>query len=1250
MSEKRLVPLLLILCLDSFLMPVYGHTTIGRLNGDPPLYRSNDHELNPTNIFGAAHVPGPLGHVWPGSGYQSPFQNFQEPLQVAGNSYSPVGAILTSTPRQDNVGDLIFAINFSQPRAYITSDNPKPTFRYNNLTLYIPAPIVDKHGRLSQDGFEPAGGINWAGGDTSNIITTLTADYGKIFVGRADMNDPFAPGWWVIRVIPSGNGIVFTPERNWGEWYYIRINQLRAPDIAGRYMFKIFLGDSYPVKGQGPHLIWSAMPVENWPVLLVKGEVDPAIIYGTVKYGEGAGLDLYGKPVKLPGRVRAVGVACDPLTGRPTGRAVEARGYFNASAEGHYEVEGVAPGIYDIYASAAGLPERKVAENIQVCRGQSLNLDIQLEPGPQVRGEVHSKSCWGPIPWRGELPITIVIYESDNYVEENVVCQSPINLTHAPYISYVSGNTVFGTVGLEAPNAPKIVAFPWEGPISYYPYTAMAPFNDPFGVYNGVGPAQVWWVNPTGSLDPITGLGSDSSTFRFQFGAQRYYGAPKHFSGMVPQVFGTWIDGLQPGTYLVRAYVNGYVQTDISGSRFKDYYFTVEPHNLNVEFFIDLYISGTLNLTVHFHDGPAGMHTKPVGGPDPGRFLVVEALDYRGSLAAFNFTYVTAQSTSAVITLNGLGMAGVIPPPDPRFGVKYSLYRYRGLRDYGIPPGTYLIHIYMRGYIQASAPEFSLGGLDQPIAASISNCEASLISTHMVRGGGINVTVYSVDWQDPSAQLHWRWKNAPAYILAYDMATRTFIDVIYFWTPSGGWSIPKVDSDYSTLPHHDWRIKYGSKASRLVTNGSTVLERLGPDLPNIPSPYPMQAMVSTVFMQSSMHIGFLYSSLSYRSLNYKSSVAIYPGQYAVTCWTYGYVQEGVVRLGDLGRCGVAVGLGMVADSSIKLINGVEFNVSVIFRSEGLPIGLPSNMSMRIRVYDERDVLVAAASTSIDVGMVDESSSFGFFADDKKIFGAGCTKSPIPAGTLKVEYKGLAGLFGYVDPIAGTEAVRRMTMFSADSGVWGGSVTRISGAYNGGWQVIVEMAPWYNQDSFYPPPAGLLQGEVHQTRFKPILPYNHLGPFELKEVVRLTNVKLADRISATVILDMRGLITGRTFFHNMLGDQRGLSWATLTFEGPTRQVTYSLDGFYEAYLPQGAYKVTVSEPGMKTQNLSITIPDGGVTRVNIYLKPSGLPIAEYQDAKTLLALTSAILTIELLLYNRRRPKRIRMDGTIESAGS
>ncbi len=53
--------------------------------------------------------------------------------------------------------------------------------------------------------------------------------------------------------------------------------------------------------------------MENWPVLLVKGEVDPAIISGTLRYGD-LNSTLYGQRINLPGLVRAVGIANDPLT------------------------------------------------------------------------------------------------------------------------------------------------------------------------------------------------------------------------------------------------------------------------------------------------------------------------------------------------------------------------------------------------------------------------------------------------------------------------------------------------------------------------------------------------------------------------------------------------------------------------------------------------------------------------------------------------------------------------------------------------------------------------------------------------------------------------------------------------------------------------------------------------------------------------------------------------------------------------
>ena len=156
------------------------------------------------------------------------------------------------------------------------------------------------------------------------------------------MNDPFAPGAWIVSIKAPSSGISFTPRRNWSETYYIRINQMKAPDTAGQYFFKMFLNASYPVHKQekSPNLIKGAMPMENWPVLLVKGEVDPAIVWGTIRYGD-LNSTLYGSPLDLPGRVRAVGVAIDPISGEITGRAVEARGYFNATSQGHFEIEGV---------------------------------------------------------------------------------------------------------------------------------------------------------------------------------------------------------------------------------------------------------------------------------------------------------------------------------------------------------------------------------------------------------------------------------------------------------------------------------------------------------------------------------------------------------------------------------------------------------------------------------------------------------------------------------------------------------------------------------------------------------------------------------------------------------------------------------------------------------------------------------------------------------------------------------------------
>jgi hypothetical protein len=71
----------------------------------------------------------------------------------------------------------------------------------------------------------------------------------------------------------------------------------------------------------------------------------------------------------------------DPYTGTPR-PDLPNRGavcYLNAKDEGRYQIFGLAPGIYDIYASAFGSPEVMIASGLRLERGrQPSSLDGHL--------------------------------------------------------------------------------------------------------------------------------------------------------------------------------------------------------------------------------------------------------------------------------------------------------------------------------------------------------------------------------------------------------------------------------------------------------------------------------------------------------------------------------------------------------------------------------------------------------------------------------------------------------------------------------------------------------------------------------------------------------------------------------------------------------------------------------------------------------------------------------------------------------
>jgi hypothetical protein len=1096
---------------------------------------------------------------------------------------------------------LIFAVNFTCPPAGCAS-LPKD-FNFNNIVIYLPPE------------FEPP--VQWTSGDTSNVITTVTDDYANIKVHQTDLTDPFGPGWWAVFVRGS---IDFLRSQGFSEWYYLRLNGMIAPLVAGRYFFKIFVNSTFPVRssisssGAITPLV-TTMPVENWPVLLVKGEEDPAILSGTIRYG-GSNATLYNVPIQASGRVIASGVALDPSTDTLTGRRVEAWGFFNASANGHYEVEGVAPGIYNVYVSAAGFPEIVVAENLTIYEGQSIREDFHVVPGPVVRGEIFSKNGLGLLSWPSRRPVYIEIYDSNawsnlenaTWDQEHLKSISPINFTSLPYTSYVYGNAVWKTTiqPFDTPPKPRMVAFPWEGPVSYYAYTepplsTVTP-KDPFGVANGVGPAQVWWVDPsgfpTGGGDSNSfGLGSTPTSFRWQFGVEGLFGVPSNLDGHVPQALATWVDGLSAGSYYLRAWVSQYVQTDASGA-FEDYRFTIEPGEFAPDVFVpvDLRLGGTINVTVHFHDLPGLISDSPIGGPDPGRYIIAEAYDAStNAYSAFNFTFLASRNRTGSVALSGFGMAGpnnfIAPGGAGTFGMKYSLLRYRNIRDYGLVPGSYILKIYTRGYLQLSSLQVSV------VATSTIH-----VSLAMIRGAGLNITLYSKDYENPTVFRSWAWPSSRISVIP-SRSDGTEYGLVRVWNRTT-WISPTQPSGEISLPFPGSNI-------RIEYNGSTRLEVFGPDSAVPPTPTESaiegEAAVRGLFNVA----GFLWSSGLYRNSFEISTVALPTDVYSIRAFTYGYVQEQPPL--------TYASTGSQADIAVYLTIGVNLTLLIKFKREALFTSNPFNMSMRVRVYNELGQLVAATETS-------------------SAFPPPFSVNYVPSGATEVQWT-IAGFHSYTE------------IDQAHYRAYG-----IAGApdYAGGWTVELDTVNMYSPHTFFPPVDGLLLGESYHTvddfgtgfvgnEFA----FNHLGPWEQKGIIQILNAHMSGEASIETSLNLRGLVRGTVVGSTFDVGARTISWAQINFTNPNITEThYSYDGFYEAYLNGGNYNLTVTAWTNKGEayrqiSFAVTIPDGSRTSVNIFLDRSGVPIPEVEGTSLLLIpiLASAIGTISSLRAKKtlRRPK-------------
>ena len=210
-----------------------------------------------------------------------------------------------------------------------------------------------------------------------------------------------------------------------------------------------------------------------------------------------------------------------------------------------------------------------------------------------------------------------------------------------------------------------------------------------------------------GETDPF------SAYYHFSFNGSA------ELDGNVPQDYAGYISGLESGDYYLKAFVNGYVQRDVIVTH-------VHDSLIGISVAFDVWRSSWFEVTVFFRqsgDGPL------VPTPSSG-LLTLRAYEFDGTLTGWNSTFVPEGSLTWTMTISGL------------LGSR---------RDYGFPSGTYAIEADFSGYLQTGLVQATVG----------EGCSATSFGLDMVKGGVLEITLRSVNWQTPPQEVPWEYPDTP---------------------------------------------------------------------------------------------------------------------------------------------------------------------------------------------------------------------------------------------------------------------------------------------------------------------------------------------------------------------------------------------------------------------------------------------------------------------------------------------------------
>ncbi len=616
----------------------------------------------------------------------------------------------------------------------------------------------------------------------ASIWTSFTNDYSRISLSTASYSDPIAPGWSIIRISnlniskPHSGFNNQTDVRNKvfleNRTQYIRIFNVTSPTIAGRYFFKVFITFNGLTHSIG---------ASNFPTLVVKSALNPAYVSGVVRYGGSCHPNssyLYGLPLDssynngysarrlLPnctgGKVYAEGLTSE-------GKKVFAKAYFNATAGGRFTIYGLAPATYNLTISAAGYPPRKFLNAVTVVRGQSMDsMSFHITDGANITGTVYSKHVKEKIPWghvynltNNQVNRTIRIDITD--LNEKIIASSPLRLYDKPLLKFL----------------------------------------------------------PRDTLNP--------SSNNYNFSIMREVS----FDGHIPQDYANYTSGIPSGDYYIKAFATNYVQLD-----------PLVVHTTNntchVKAEMDLQRTSYFEVTVHFKNIKGDANVMPIYTRG---YLYLEVLDETDAVVGFNISLVPAGVSKFTMQVRGVDIWNKLAL-DATKRIAWALSHDRGLL-----PGTYTINaLFMNRsmdfiainalivaspearmaypttttpLVQTFTPQtLELTNRQTPLYFQLEVIKASIgslcnspveLSYDLVLAGGFNITLYSINWQNPPNYINWAY---PGSRIRVNIQTTEgdLIDTIYSLQPLSGSNV-----DISTIGKVG--LKSGEYILKLYTPG-----------------------------------------------------------------------------------------------------------------------------------------------------------------------------------------------------------------------------------------------------------------------------------------------------------------------------------------------------------------------------------------------------------------------------------------------